>query len=296
MPLTAEGVGTSEHRFSREIDPSLIRRIPTGIADLDAIVGGGFPSGSTVLLWGDIGAGMQEFVYTGAAKLALVKENPTLRSYFLGHGCEDSVLPERICYVTFSRSREAILQELAASFNADYFYAFRDATIFQDFSSTYFRHTVVPPSWTHADDAFGQPAENLLESLVDFLETHASRSMVVVDSLTDLAESEAIPRQDLVALVKGLQRAAKEWDGIVYLQLTRGILEPRYEQMVLDAADGCLVFEWRNYAKSSKRQRYLHVEKFTSVLPHLQREKIARFPTMVTSYQGLVVVYMERIG
>ena len=34
----------------------------------------------------------------------------------------------------------------------------------------------------------------------------------------------------------------------------------------------------------------------TSVLPHLKRDKIARFPTMVTSNQGLVVVYMERIS
>jgi KaiC/GvpD/RAD55 family RecA-like ATPase len=296
MPLTARDAVAPEHAFFREIDPSLIRKIPTGIADLDSIVEGGFPSGSTVLLWGDIGAGMQEFVYTGASKIALVKENGRLRNYLLGHGCEDSVLPERICYITFSRSREAVLQELAASFNSDFFYAFRDATIFKDFSSAYFRHTVVPRSWTHDEGTFGQPAEDLLESLVDFLDGNADRAMVVIDSLTDLAETATVAKDDLVAVVKGLQRAAKGWDGIVYLLLTRGILEPRYEQMIVDSVDGCLVFEWKNYLKSSKRQRYMYVEKFTSVLPHLQREKIARFPTMITSYQGLVVVYMERIA
>ena len=102
--------------------------------------------------------------------------------------------------------------------------------------------------------------------------------------------------RDLVTTVKGLQRATKDWGGITYLLLTRGILEKRFEQMVIDSVDGCLTFEWRTYAHSSNRQRYMYIEKFTSVLPHLKRDKIARFPTMVTSNQGLVVVYMERIS
>ena len=102
--------------------------------------------------------------------------------------------------------------------------------------------------------------------------------------------------RDLVTTVKGLQRATKEWGGITYLLLTRGILEKRFEQMVVDSVDGCLTFEWRSYLNSSKRQRYMYVEKFTSVLPHLARDKSARFPTIVTSNQGLVVVYMERIS
>jgi len=82
----------------------------------------------------------------------------------------------------------------------------------------------------------------------------------------------------------------------VYLMLTRGILERRHEQMLMESVDGCLAFEWKGFVKSSNRQRYMYVEKFTSVLPHLPRERIARFPTMVTASQGLVVVYMERIA
>jgi len=64
----------------------------------------------------------------------------------------------------------------------------------------------------------------------------------------------------------------------------------------MDSTDGCLVFEWRTSARSSTRQRYMYLEKFTGVLPHLPRDKIARFPTMVSSNHGLVVVYMERIS
>jgi len=295
-PLTAERIFSSAETLNYKPDPFTLRKVPTGIADLDSIVDGGFPEGSLVLLLGDIGAGMQEYVYTAGSKLAIVRRNPALRHYFLGEACDDSVLPERVCYVTFSRSREAILQELGGAFNAEFHDAFEDLTVFKDFSGSYFRNSVVPSSWTQQEPSFGSSSEGVLEGLVSFLDENARDAMVVIDSLTDLVEAEAVEMRDLVTTVKGLQRATKEWGGITYLLLTRGILEKRFEQMVVDSVDGCLTFEWRSYLNSSKRQRYMYVEKFTSVLPHLARDKIARFPTIVTSNQGLVVVYMERIS
>ena len=290
MPLSAERIYSSAETLNETFDPLALRKVPTGIADLDSIVNGGFPEGSLVLLLGDIGAGTQEYVYTAASKLAMVRREPELRHYFLGQACDDSVLPERICYATFSRSPEAILQELGASFNPEFL------TVFRDFSAAYFRNSVVPASWTRQENPFETRSENILEGLVTFLDENAPGSLVVVDSLTDLVEAEAVEMRDLVTTIKGLQRASKDWGGITYLLLTRGILEKRFEQMVIDSVDGCLTFEWRTYTHSSNRQRYMYVEKFTSVLPHLGRDKIARFPTMVTSKQGLVVVYMERIS
>ena len=189
-----------------------------------------------------------------------------------------------------------LLQELATSFNGDYYRAFRDHTVFKDFSSTYFRHSVVPASWTEQADVFDLPATNILEELVTFLDENAHDSMVVIDSLTDLAISDLVEVKDLVTTIKGMQRAAKRWNGLVYLLLTRGILERRQEQLLMDSTDGCLVFEWRSSPRSSNRQRYMYLEKFTGVLPHLPRDKIARFPTMVSANNGLVVVYMERIS
>jgi len=175
--------------------------------------------------------------------------------------------------------------------------AFRRATVFKDFSAPYFRRTVVPASWTEPPTTpLGAPQEDLLEGLVAFLDENGPHAMVVLDSLSDFVDGETVDAKDLVSTVKGLQRAAKRWDGVVYLLLTRDILEPRVERMIVDSVDGCLVFEWSRYLRSSKRQRYMYVEKFTSVLPHLPMEKIARFPIMITSRQGLVVVYMERIG
>ena len=296
MALTRESIELSVDTLPDPLEAMRVRKVPTGIADLDSIVNGGFPSGSSVLLWGDIGAGMQEYIYTAASKIALVNERPDAWHYYLGDHCDESDLPSQVCYVTFSRSREIILQELATSFNGDYYRSFRDRTVFKDFSSMYFRHSVVPASWTHEEDLFDLPSANILEELVTFLDENARDSVVVIDSLTDLAISDLVEVRDLVTTIKGLQRAAKQWNGLVYLMLTRGILERRHEQLLMDSTDGCLVFEWRTSARSSSRQRYMYLEKFTGVLPHLPRDKIARFPTMVSANNGLVVVYMERIS
>ncbi|MFQ6107312.1 MAG: RAD55 family ATPase [Thermoplasmata archaeon] len=295
MPLRRPLSQESEEDL--QYDPVKVKRIPTGVADFDSIVKGGLPSGSLVLLMGDVGAGQQEYVYTSAAKLAIVRDNPLLRRYYLGHACDDGVLPEKIDYITFSRSKEDILREVASSFNPHFHTALRKHTIFKDFSGQYFRHSVVPSNWTNQEDVpFGEKSPELLESVVEFLDSNAAKSMVIIDSITDLVETDIVHPRDLISTVKGMQRASKKWNGIVYLLLTRGIMEERYQQMLIDSVDGVLVFEWKNYLNSSKRQRYMYVGKFMSVLPHLELEKIARFPTMVTSNQGLIVVYMERIA
>jgi hypothetical protein len=44
--------------------------------------------------------------------------------------------------------------------------------------------------------------------------------MVIIDSLTDLVVSANIEIADLVAVLRGMQRVAKRWGGIIYLVLT----------------------------------------------------------------------------
>jgi KaiC/GvpD/RAD55 family RecA-like ATPase len=239
-------------------DP-LVSRIPTGVADFDSIIRGGLPIGSTVLLLGDLGAGQVEFAYTSAAKLALVKENPDTLTYFLGHAAKNGLIPQKICYITFSRSREDILQEIRVSFNADFYEAFERNVVFKDFSGIYFRKTLVPKSWGGDASSIFQPSgqDGVLEALVNFMDENAPNSLLIIDSLTDLAVSANIEIADLVQV---------------------------------------LVFEWSKFAMSSKRQRYLYVEKFMSILPHLDKERIARFATVVTSESGLVVIDTERLG
>ena len=277
-----------------------MQRIPTGVADFDSIIQGGLPAGSVVLLLGDVGGGGHEFALTSAAKIGIVKEFPDTRTFMLGDAGKHGVLPEKMCYITFSRSRDDILQDVKLSFNRDFYESLKTSLLFKDFSKDYFMHTVVPTAWLDSDPSGGlfsdKKQDGLLESLVDFLDGNAPKSMVIMDSLTDLVVSETIDFQDVVALLKGIQRMAKKWGAIFYLILTDEILDRKRQQMIIDSVDGVLKFEWAKFHHTSKRQRYLYVEKFMSVLPHLDQERIARFATLITSQSGFVVINTERVG
>jgi KaiC/GvpD/RAD55 family RecA-like ATPase len=277
-----------------------VQRIPTGVADFDSIIQGGLPAGSVVLLLGDVGGGGHEFALTSAAKIGIVKEFPDTRSFMLGDAGKNGVLPDKMCYITFSRSRNDILQDVKLSFNKDFYESLKTNLLFKDFSKDYFMHTVVPTSWLDSEETQGifsdKKKDGLLESLVDFLDVNAPKSMVIMDSLTDLVVSETIPFQDVIALLKGIQRMAKKWGSVFYLVLTDEILDRKRQQMIIDSVDGVLKFEWAKFHHTSKRQRYLYVEKFMSVLPHLDQERIARFATLITSQSGFVVINTERVG
>ncbi len=274
-------------------------RVPTGVADFDSIIQGGLPLGSVVLLLGDVGGGGLEFALTSAAKIGIVKEFPDTRNFMLGDAGKGGVLPDKMCYVTFSRSSDDVLREVKMSFNRDFYESLNSSLIFKDFSKDYFMHTVVPTSWVGSDQSglfSDKKQDGLLESLVDFLEANAPKSMVILDSLTDLVVSESVDFQDLVALLKGIQRMSKKWGSVFYLVLTDEILDRKRQQMIIDSVDGVLKFEWAKFHHTSKRQRYLYVEKFMSVLPHLDQERIARFATLITSQSGFVVINTERVG
>lgn len=276
-----------------------VQRIPTGVADFDSIIGGGLPTGSVVLLLGDVGGGGLEFALTSAAKIGIVKEFPETRSFMLGHAGKDGILPETISYIAFSRSRDDILREVKISFNRDFAESLISNLRFKDFSKDYFMRTVVPSSWTDSDEGalFSEKKEDgLMESLVNFLDANAPKSLVIVDSLTDLVVSDTVKFEDVVSLMKGIQRMAKKWGSVFYVVLTDGILDNRRQQMIIDSVDGVLKFEWAKFHHTSKRQRYLYVEKFMSVLPHLDQERIARFATLITSQSGFVVINTERVG
>ncbi len=289
-----------------------VRKIPTAVADFDAIVHGGLPEGSVVLLLGDLGAGQQEFAYTSASKLSIVKEHPMLFENYCGAYCDIAGLPEKICYISFSRPKEDILREISSSFNQDYHDALKRKLIFKDLSASYFSKTIVPSSWTHNDpdkekdngnggaDEFlvftSSPKESVLESLVNFLDENAQDSMIIIDSLTDLVVSGTVDILELIGVLRGIQRAAKRWNGVIYLLLTRDVMDKQKEQMILDSVDGVLTFEWSHYLRSTKRQRYLYIEKFMSILPHIENDRMIKFPTRVSASSGITVVNMEVIA
>ena len=275
-----------------------IRRVPTGVPDFDAIIKGGIPEGSVVMLLGDIGSGQHEFVYTSAYSLATVKEKPYLGEAMLGSFCDFEALPDHICYVTFSRSKQDIMREIANSFDKPFYNVLSRKMKFKDLSAHYFKKSLVPPSWTGEDNGgslfASTPKENVLEALIQYLDEIPKNSMVIIDSLTDLVVNENIDIADLVNVLRGLQRASKNWGGVIYIILTQNIMDKQHQQMLVDSVDGVLVFEWSHFHRTSKRMRYLYVEKFMSVLPYLDSQKLARFPTMVSANRGMTVVNMDR--
>src|SRR2546428_8121889 len=76
MALPRDSIYLSVDALPEPLEPTRVRKVPTGIADLDSIVDGGFPSGSTILPLGDGGAGMQEDDYTAPAKNAFGNGRP----------------------------------------------------------------------------------------------------------------------------------------------------------------------------------------------------------------------------
>ena len=272
------------------------QRIPTGVADFDSILGGGLPPGSVVLLLGDVGSGFTEFAYTSAAKISMAKDRPESIAFLMGDRAAEGKLPDSIHYATFFKPREEIMQEILFSFNDDFYSAFGRHVQFTDLSQFYFDKSVVPTSWVgDGKNLLLDRKGDVINSFVSFLEENAQSSLVIVDSLTDLVVSESVELMDIVSMLRGMQRMAKKWKGVIYLLLTEGILEKRKEQMIIDSVDGVLVFEWSRHTTSSKRQRYIYIAKFVSLMPHLDEQRIARFATTLTSQSGLVVIDTERI-
>ncbi len=289
-----------EDPLFRSKGASYMRKIPSGVSDLDAIIKGGLPTGSVVILSTEVGAGGVEFTYTSAAKLLRARNNPDDLHLILGDECEGSVLPNDVHYVTFSKDKEDLFDQVKASFNRDYYEVLENDLKVEDLSSSYFQQTMVPPSWTDdqepGESLFSDDSDtDLLEKLVDFLEENAENNVIIIDSLTDLLTNSSIDNEKLVTIIKGMRRASKKWGGVIYLLLTKGIVEKSTEYLMVDSVDGVFSFEWSKNRRSSRRQRYLLVDKFMSVLPHLKREKIARFTAEVKDTDGYTVINYEKI-
>ncbi len=276
-------------------------RVPTGVPDFDYLTGG-VPAGSVVLLWGSAGAGHQEFALTSAVHLMLHYDMPRLHQFYLGSARGPFVYPEGIVYVSTSRSQDQVLDELRGAFEETYAETLERHLTFLDLSREYFADTVVPAAWSAVPSALlggGSPSRTSdggpLRALVDGIELKAGRQLVVIDSLTDLVVRRGIEPGDLLTVLKGLRRRAKEWGGVIYLILSEGVAPPALEQALLDSVDGVLHFSWTTSPSHSHRQRTMLIEKFMPVLAHVPAEYQGRFVIRVGAKNGLVTTQYERV-
>ncbi|WP_298665384.1 ATPase domain-containing protein [uncultured Methanofollis sp.] len=259
------------------------RKVPTGIGSLDPILDGGVPSGSMVLLLSEIGAGGSDFVRTAVIALARMKQE----------GLDPA--PREILYITMTRLKEDVLTEAALSVSPEIYPLLEKGVHFEDLSKVYFDASVVPPEWYSEGDVLSRMQkhtrrENLLTELSDALSNAEHQSVIVIDSLTDLAAQAGTGEhwKTLSSFLRGLQRVAKRWGSVVYLPLTRGVLPPLLETEVQDCADAVFLFAWEEM-QGMRRQRTMSLQKFRGVMPHLEERNLVKFAVRITAGNGFEV-------
>lgn len=262
-----------------------MERIPFGIARLDSIIHGGAPPGSVILIAGDAGAGAREFLYTSAVMNGLAHQDTELYDLHYGETHEDSVLPEEIHYVSFTGNALELEREFKQVISSELVEGSIDSIWFEDLSASYFQLSPVPRSWyagaSQKISEIGHRGDrrNTLEALGDYLDNNATGNLVIIDSLSDLVAlgDEQLDWGEIALVVKGLRRAAREWDGIILLLVDKeGVSETEFG-LLMGSADGTFVFEWER--GGNELVRTMVVKEFRGVLSEIEDEDIVRFET-----------------
>ncbi len=261
-------------------------RLPFGINRLDEMVQGGAPTGSVVLLSGEAGAGAREFMYTSAVMNGLARTDEDLFDLHYGDLHRDAREPDGIHYITFTSDRSQLWEEIETVMDTDIAASGLEPVEFCSLSRQFFHVSPVPRTWYATETPNiknlrkrHEEREGLLSALGEELSKRAPGNLVVIDSLSDLVATigENIEWSDISYVVKGLQRAAHEWDGIILLHVNRQTLtEERHGQLV-DACTGTLEFSWES--GGSTRARTLVVKQFRGVLSQIEDENIVQFET-----------------
>lgn len=264
-----------------------MERIPFGVRRLDTTIDGGAPPGSLVLLSEEAGAGAREFMYTSVVMNALANANPELFDLYYGTVPSGAETAPEVHYVSFTSERTLIQRELGLVLETEMVEAATDAITFHDLSPEYFRLSPVPRDWysgrttTISDLGADEERTSVPERLGDVLSAHATDSLVVIDSLTDLlsATSEELSWQDIPLLLKGIARATHAWGGLLLVLLNHETLSAARHGQLVDACDGSFFFEWES--GGSTRARTLVVRQFRGVLSQIESEDIVQFETTI---------------
>ncbi|MGC9435253.1 MAG: RAD55 family ATPase [Methanomicrobiales archaeon] len=263
--------------------------MPTGIESLDPVFDGGVPAGSVILLLSDIGAGGAEFAYSSLFFLSdMIHEG--------GHAGGEIAPPGSIAYITITRVEEDVVRDISLSFKPALSSSIQDVVTFHDLSDLYFENSVVPAEWYSGGDTLsrfqtrGRKRASILAELSAALSRSDPGSLIIIDSLTDLAPQFADRKNwnEFISFLRGLQRVSKEWGSTVYLHLTSRILPSERETEVADCADALIAFRWED-AGAGRRQRVMYFEKFRGVMPHLEENDLVKFAVRISSAGGFEV-------
>jgi KaiC/GvpD/RAD55 family RecA-like ATPase len=262
------------------------QKMPTGIQSLDPILEGGVPWGSVILLIGDIGAGNYEFVYSSLVNVLKVRK---------GDPPEGSNVPKEVRYVSFTRLKEDVKQEIINSLNIEDLQDIVDKIRFDDLSDHYFDDSIVPDDWYSRGDIKSRMQmrsghESIFVRLSKVIDAAQPDSLIVLDSVTEIATQCNTPAlwTNLTGFLRGLQRVAKRRSITLYLLLSRDILDFSREKELADIADAVLLFKWEE-SSSARRQRVMFFEKFRGVMPHLEERDLVKFAVRISTTSGFEV-------
>ena len=264
-------------------------RIPFGVSRFDKVVDGGAPRGTVVLLVGDAGAGAREVMYTSVTMNAVAHADEDLFELHYGDLHDDASLPPEVHYLSFTHDEKTVRDEMSYVLDAELVNAATDHITVRDFSPEYFQLSPVPREWylgetaTLQDLGSGESRADVLTALGTYLNEHAFDNLVVIDSLSDLISTagreQDIDWSDIAFLVKGLQKGADQWNGVILVHLNQEtVSDTEYGQLV-DGVDGTLEFEWAS--GGSTRARTLVVKQFRGVLSAIDDENIVQFETEI---------------
>ncbi len=261
-------------------------RLPFGVKRLDEMIDGGAPAGSVVLLSGEAGAGAREFMYTAAVMNGLARTDEDLFDLHYGTIHESTRLPDEVHYITFTSDRTQLHAEIETVMGEDIAATGLDPVNFCSLSRQFFHVSPVPRNW-YAEETPDiknlrkrhEEREGLLSALGTALSERAPGNLVIIDSLSDLVATlgENLEWSDVAYVVKGLQKAAHEWNAVILLHANRETLSPTRHGQLVDACTGTLQFSWES--GGSTRDRTLVIKQFRGVLSKIEDEDIVQFET-----------------
>jgi KaiC/GvpD/RAD55 family RecA-like ATPase len=268
------------------------KKMPTGISSLDPILDGGIPPGSVILFLGDLGAGSYEFVYSSMINLLDPKNRDELK---------DKITPKELRYITFTRLKDDVRQEIINSLHVDNVNQILDSIHFDDLSELYFDRSVVPDEWYSHSDILTRMQkrsghENVFVQLSNVINSAQPQSLIIMDSITDIATQSNTPNDwsNLTSVLRGLQRVSKQRGLTCYLLLTQGILNSAQENELSDIADAVMHFKWEE-STGARRQRVMYFEKFRGVMPHLEEHDLVKFAVRISTTSGFEVSNIRMI-
>jgi len=261
-------------------------RMPTGVKSLDPVLGGGVPAGSVILLLGDLGAGSYEFVFSSLVNSLRAMDRS---------GQEGSSAPAEVRYITFTRMKDDVKQEIIHSLESEDIGTLAERIIFDDLSEQYFDGSMVPDEWyckgdmkTRLQKRAGH--ESIFVQIAHVMNAAQPASLVVLDSVTDIATQCNTPLlwNNLTGFLRGLQRVGKQRKITQYLLLSRGILDMSRERELAEIADAVILFKWEE-SPGARRQRVMYFEKFRGVMPRLEERDLVKFAVRISTSSGFEV-------